>query len=261
MKRRGPTAGARRGFTLVELIIVVAVTAVLVSIALGVGTLVTVNGQRAATQNVLVSLDRTLQEYIDQIDAIPPFVPEAYERVPGESSVLTSYTLGTGSEARTFEHPRRPDASVFIEQTTGVGVAGDIIAGLPERFRVPTINIASNGFGERPTGTADAIPTIVDVWADEAWNRPWEITQQQIIYFVHPDNFLAQDLFGQCVNGRPYFISAGPDRLYGLSDDFAGVVEDSYEGVLEAQEDNLTSYPIEPITERTYDRTVAQGVR
>ena len=249
-----------RAFTLIELLTVIAVIVVLVAISIGVGQLVTSGGERRATQNMLGSLNRALEEYTNVIGSIPPYVPDRYDRVPGPDARLTTY--------QGAEHSRRPDASVFVSQTRGVASVGDIINNLPTRFRYARAGAVSGGLGN-PQDISEQIPSIIDAWGNDAWRSPWVQTEQQLVYYVHPDNYLAQDLYGQCVNRLPYFLSAGPDELYGLNDDKFIPADDNgnapsthtYETVLAAQEDNLTSYPVEPISRSSFERTMNEGVR
>src|SRR5690606_36743971 len=100
----------------------------------------------------------------------------------------------------------------------------------------------------------------------------WPIREQSLIYYVHPNNRRsradasldeypdAQELYGACVNGRPYFFSAGPDGFYGHPDELASII--NYYGMqphsggesdeefwnralLEARKDNLYSMPVD----------------
>lgn len=247
-----------RAFTLVELLTVIAIIVVLISISVGVGVYVTKGGERRATQNVLGSLDRALEEYVGVNGTIPPYLPQQYEGVPGPDATLTTY--------RSEQHARRPDASVFIGQARGVGAVGDVIANLPARFRFARSDTYAGGGVQ---DVSQQVPSIIDAWGEDNWSDPWVATEQQLVYYVHPDNYLAQDLYGQCLNKLPYFMSAGQDLLYGLNDDkFIPADDDgnapathTYQTLLAAQKDNLTSYPVEPVSRSAFERTQSAGVR
>ncbi len=253
---------SRNGFTLVELLVVIAVLFVLVSLSITVGALVTAGGNKRATQSVLSSLDRALQEYVGITGTVPPYVPNQYEAVPGPDAALTDY--------EGLMQPRRPDTAVFVSQVSGIGEAGSIINNLPSRFRFARTGIP-NGTGAFNRIISAETPSIIDAWGDTDWAIPYLATEQHLVYYVHPDNTLAQDLYGACINGLPYFVSAGADGLYGLNDDdfilepddasLATAGSHSHQTVLAAQKDNLTSYTVEPITESAFDRTVSAGVR
>jgi prepilin-type N-terminal cleavage/methylation domain-containing protein len=275
-------AGGRHGgFTLIELIVVITIIAVLVSLTAAVGVSVLRGSKERNTENLLNTLDRALEEYISEVGSIPGYEPILYEGQPNfQESGLVEYRGGM--------HPARPDAAVFLAQTRGTGVVGAIVESIPPRYLRPT---------PLPGGTfaADAVrfeePSIVDSWAQDpgVWTLPYDITQEQVIYYVHPDNDLAQDLYGRCVNNRPYFLSAGADGLYGnLTDDELeeslfqalrgelqgeGVLNPptgsrlgateyaDFRTIIEMQSDNLTSYPVEPINEAMFQRTSDAGVR
>lgn len=215
---------------------VISIIVVLVALIGGVGIAVLRKQKASVTENVLATLDRALDEYIQNAGAPPPYSPLDYEKYPGESHTGSSYFptyLGA-------THVRRPDACVFLRQAMGTGQVQPIIAGLGERFLVLTVT--------DPNGTPaqkDTTPSVVDAWAKGDWAKPWDIYQEQVIYYVHPDNALAQDLFGRCVNRRPYFFSAGPDQRYGLTKE--GDPSGSGVSVAEAEEaiaDNVYSYPV-----------------
>ena len=257
---RTSRARAARGFTLLELILVVAVLSVLVALSITVGSLVVRGGSERATQSMLTTLDRALDEYIALNGAAPPYIPDAYDDVVNLDLELTEY--------QGIEQPRRPDATVFIESVSGSGEAREIIDGLPERFRYA--RATNTGLNNSATPLVSA-PSIIDAWSEGVWKPPFDPVDERIVLYVHPENSLAQDLFGNCKNDRPYFLSAGADGLYGLNDDpFIPPARDgtgdasgshTYQTVLRAQEDTRTSYPIATLTERAFNRTDSAGVR
>lgn len=240
MPRRLPS---RRGFTLLELLTVVGIIVILVGLVGGVGIAVIGKQRVSQTQNVLASLDRALEEYITVVGAIPPYITTEYFLVPGESNDDADPAFFR-NYLNVQKNPVRPDAAVFLKQAIGVGDVQSIIAGLPAQFLVVT---RGGRGGNLNSGDQDVTPSIIDSWANKNWpadsdNNLWDITQQQVIYYVHPDNRLAQDLFGQCVNRRPYFFSAGPDLKYGFkSEGPAGADQEEILGYLD---DNVYSYPV-----------------
>lgn len=238
-----------RGFTLMELLVVVAIIVVLVSLIGGVGLAVIRNQKVTATQGILISLDRALDEYgLANGGRMPPFRAQDYEEVPGPNVTLSNAQFfGQYPSSNTIRYSKRPDAAVFLRQAWGVGEVKTIIAGLSERFlRITTTS-----------GDDDVTPTIVDVWARGTWTSPWDPanpdtgeTLEQIIYYIHPENLLAQELYGKCLNARAYFMSAGPDQLYGLRSEFPpGTAQEEVEAALD---DNVYSYTPGPAN-RTAD--------
>ncbi|MDX2114357.1 MAG: prepilin-type N-terminal cleavage/methylation domain-containing protein [Planctomycetota bacterium] len=240
---------ARRAFTLIEILVVAAVIVVLLAIVAGVGVAVLNRQQGTATSQVLSTLDRALDEYMQTAgNGAPPKYSRAdYVEVPGPSVVLgdSKYFRDFGSAGTSY--PIRPDAAVFVRQTIGAGRVQDIIQGIGERFlRLTT----TPGQGAVSGRDIDPTPSIVDLWAKEDWVAPFDPatssgdTNQSLIYYVHPNNLLAQELYGRCVNGRPYFMSAGPDRKYGLRSEFpASATKDEVENALK---DNVYSYAVGP---------------
>lgn len=272
MTRTGLTSRVG-GFTLIELLVVAAIIVVLLGLIGGVGVVVIHNQQSSATQNVLYTLDRALEEYMVASGGNPPpYRRDDYVGVPGPDAMLNSqdyfraYPVGGN-----MRHPLRPDAAVFLRQAIGYGQVQGIISGIGDRFLRITTTPA--GTTPPPPGSdwdrdLDPTPSVVDVWAEPNWpdgpTAPWCLIGQQVIYYVHPDNLLAQQFYGKCENRRPYFMSAGPDRFYGihggspLGNEFDRIVghhglrqeqgeqdpEFRQRVLRKAREDNLYSYPV-----------------
>jgi len=220
------TTQSRAGFTLLELLIVIGIITLLVGVLLAVGLRAIRSQDERATKNVLISLDRALSEYILVAGSIPKYNAQAYAQVPGPDN-----TPGLD----------RPDSSVFIRQATGYGEVDAIIRGIPERFLITTVT----GPESDPIA-GDTTPSVIDAWAvvDELWQAPFPVAAQQLVYYVHPENVIAQELFGRCVNGRPYFMSAGPDRKYGFESEYSEITnsQQRLDAAFKALEDNIYSY-------------------
>jgi len=283
MNTPNPTASfryRRRGFTLIEMIAVVSIIAVLMGLAVTTGVLVIKRQEVATTKGLLSSLDRALEEYIVELGGtIPPYIDTAYFGVPGPAltagggfATNDPDDMSPNSFYLSKAYPRHPDAAVFIKQASGIGAVDQIISGLGDRFLIPTPSF--DGPDDPDIEEQDVTPSIVDPWGDTTlWaataNDPsvndWPILDPaaRVIFYVHPNNRLAQDLYGECVNGRPYFFSAGPDGLYGTTSQLSGsgtiapntIVSPGVNGApdityatqaVDALEDNIYSYPVGP---------------
>jgi len=235
-----------RGFTLVELLIVISVIAILIAIVLAASKGVVGRQKERVTQNLLIALDRALDEYKTEVGAFPVYDADAYKGVPGPDNELTNFPKAAGGDGE--EHPARPDVAVFIAQVSGFGEVDSVLKEIPGRFS--RITSAKNLDQDQQ----DLTPSYVDGWAEKDWpasedpSKPYPIRQQQVIYYVHPENVLAQALYGQCASGRPYFVSAGADKQYGLGGDsegraYQGETDEQHKVRLESYlKDNLYSY-------------------
>jgi prepilin-type N-terminal cleavage/methylation domain-containing protein len=241
------------GFTLLEIMIAIGVILILMTLVLSASRRAFSSQDERAAKNLLTTLDRALSEYTTVSSSIPKYDPGTFEDVPspnlfeegdgvnqrGNSDAFRNYPPGAQDAV---EHPYRPDASVFIRQTRGYGEVDSIINGIDSRFMQTTI------IGSGTNAAADPTPSVVDLWAidDAAWKTAgYAVAVQQIILYVHPENPLAQDLYGRCVNARPYFMSAGPDKKFGLRAEFRGRTADTGEQLKLAEKalaDNIYSY-------------------
>lgn len=260
----------RRGFTLLELLVVITIIVILIAMVTTSGMLVIGRQNEATTRGIVTSLDRALEEYVIEAGAFPSFVAPAYERVPGRK-VVTGGVDNLNEMYLDRPQVRHPDASVFLLQAQGIGQVGSIISNIGDRFTVTTELTDSNPADL--TNEMDTTPSIVDAWGDkEGWiatsragddDEAWPILHPaaHLIFYVHPSNRLAQDLYGRCVSGRPYFFSAGADGLYGTTSQFSDDGTPNQSGVgadvsgdtltyselaVEALEDNIYSYDVDP---------------
>jgi prepilin-type N-terminal cleavage/methylation domain-containing protein len=251
----------RRGFTLVELMIVISIIAILVGIVIASSLGVAQRQQKRATRGLLEGLDRVLEEYRIATGAFPIYNVDSYEGVPGPDNRPVVFPASAGGDGEL--HPARPDAAVFLRQVTGFGEVDSIVREMPSRFM--RVTIAQDLTAEQQ----DVTPSFVDTWAEPNWpppnnaSEPFPIRSQQVIYYVHPENLLAQALYGQCVNGRPYFMSAGSDRKYGLGADLDrqdGESDDAFQARVEGYlKDNIYSY--EPVGPANRDSSFFLDVR
>lgn len=261
MKQCAPIhfVAARRGFTLIELLAVIAIIVILLSILLAVSARVFSNQNAATTRNLLTTLDRMLDEYTTANGTIPRYRPDLWEGRPGEFVGLASDSLGgvtTGPEPYAgSDHVRRPEVSVFLDQVAGFGSVDDTLQAIPPQF-LRSFELPEAGFGGVTPGDERIKRTLVDAWAGE---EPWAVGTGPgtrypmagiggipLIYYIHPDNALAQDLYGRCVGGRPYFLSPGADGRYGLGGGVEIATGAPADEVHEGLEDNITSYPVGP---------------
>lgn len=260
---QGVTRG-REGFSIVELLIVVTVIVILAAIIIGAGSRIFGAQRERVTRSVLSSLDRALEEYIAVEGGIPPFpstqqgIDDLYKDVPGDpSDVDPRYPEFTNQLANPYggslEYPAFPDASVFLNQARGIDSVEKIIEAIPEQFLVQTLEDPTS-LPSDDVERAKEQPSIVDAWGSPEWRGAPIRGVQQFILYVHPSNRLAQDIYGKCVNRRPYFVSAGPDKLYGHPGELAAI-EATYSGVDPgaadedflrlAREDNIYSYEVD----------------
>lgn len=263
-----------RGFTLLEMLIVISIIIILVAIVVGAGVGVVGGRKKSVTQNVLLTLDRALAEYIQINSAPPAFRAYDYAETPGldllpgdkenspnvdndKQAVVGSSFAFTEYPANSNNYlPRYPDSAVFIRQVQGYGDVDSILSGL-ERWLQPTGSSPVRGaYGTTQTRADETTPSVRDDWSDDSWrggldSSDWPILTGNLVLYVHPSNHIAQALFGRCKNGRPYFMSAGPDGKFGTTNEFSedGDLEGTPEAILlaiAAMEDNVYSYQPDP---------------
>lgn len=287
--RSGAAAFAGRiGFTLIELLVVIGIIALLAAIVLGVGPKVLGSQKRSLTVSTLHALDGALDSVMSASGgAPPPYRLEDYEGVPGyfladpsnegdgrlKTASTTPPNAGWSEFPRAADplYPRFPDAAVFLRQAAAISPqTGEVLRGLPTRLVRATAT-------EEDQSTAivesDQTPSILDGWGPKGgadWEpRTGSVREEFVLFdglpilFVHPTNTLAQALYGKCLNGRPYFMSAGEDRLYGVTNQFSINGERNPAAVdraLKALQDNLYSYTPGP-ADITPNSSVYQNLR
>ena len=251
ISRALPPANRRAGFSLIEMLVVVGLIVVLLAIVLAVGPGLLKSQRIAQTKGVLGALDRALDEFRLANGAFPKIKPGAYADVPGPDWALPKDGLNNvnAGEAAFRAYPaggtkyaRRPDAAVFIAAAMGTGEVSNIIRNIPAQFQRNTVSAASQ----------DGTPSMIDPWSSTQWDIPWVALKSTYILYVDAANPLAQELYGRCVNGRPYFVSSGPDGKFGIEDEFydwsANASTGSRTEVEAALTDNITSYPVGPVS-------------
>ena len=137
----------RSAFSLIELMVVIAIIAILVGITTMVGSAVVNTGKKHATKGVIQSLDQALAAYIDaKGDNPPPLVEIPYADLPsasqnampafGGQNLSAFYPAIDGRARELTSDQLNPVNSValFIQSASTVAEAQEIISGIDQEF-------------------------------------------------------------------------------------------------------------------------------
>lgn len=267
------TIEARRSaFTLIELLVVIGIIVLLTAITLAVGPSVLDARKSSTSEQIITGLDGVLETYIQErggavpLDPGPAFfrlwddnIPQALGN-PNESDLeRTRAFYGNESNLENFDTDIvpvtanserefiRPSSMMFLYQAKGVSGVDDSIGSIPSSRLVQI-------FAEDADNNPVSLTGVLDAWGNAA--RPYE----RHILYVHPSNERAQQLYGYCQNGRPYFLSAGADGVYGSVHDLSSSLreqarrgegpfrsdDDKKRFFEKARADNVTSYEVRP---------------
>lgn len=173
----------RAGFTLMELLVVVAIIGVLVGLAMTVGSKVTQNARKNTTQQTIASLDHVLEAYIKETEQKPP----AYILDP---TVANNGQVIPMLDGVTQDRPMYvlDSLAFFLLEAKKVPACASIIATLPTKF---TVRRQLDPWLQPSDPSNIFLTTIVD-----AWSKPWEgrpsddemtkPSRVRPIRFVHP---------------------------------------------------------------------------
>lgn len=217
----------RRGFTLIELVVVLGVILVLAGLVLAVSTVLIRRSEIRQVESMFELLDTAVAEF---------------EQSRGRA--LTYGTRNTPAGAR-FDIPELtnvnyPYINLFLlDRLATHGPSREILAKVDAAlFRTTTMNIPTPPGGYPPQefwwGPLPRME-LVDPWGSRVAiimpGRPW--VQGDDPNLRDPDGTvrtLDEQSFGPCVNRRIRFISSGPSRDLGKRDDNVLSYEDSVPG-------------------------------
>lgn len=200
-RSRGAPRGCRgRGFTLIELLIVLAIIAGLMALGMVVGRQVVTGGKARVTEQLITSLDQSVDSYVADKGSLPPAVYSHAETVNGVRSVFDFPALdarpGGSRNFPTIIRDRNwfsaydstlPSLATYAAVLKQSALAESILKSVPSRFvRTRFLDHWYDGT-ENATSAYKDILTVsnaagpIDVQSFEvldAWGRP--------IRFVHP---------------------------------------------------------------------------
>ncbi len=248
------TPSASRGFTMIELLIVVGIIGVLIGLSLFIGSQVMGGSKARATEDTLRILDAALQDYIAATGGNPPAIYE----VPGGNNVIPiadARDMNNSGPAPAYKGALAGNQMInsvgyFFAEASKVPSTRAILEKIPSKY-LRTYDPDSNAANSQPP-----VMTVFD-----GWDRPirfvhptWQGVMSgdiaapsagydqprpaaQVLPLTPPKTYLitsirrnnrinpagaaaAQDQpdadGGMCVGYRPYFYSLGPDGLAGV---------------------------------------------
>ncbi len=165
----------RRAFTLVELLVVIALVAVLAGISIAIGASMADAGRTRATEGVIQALDQTLERYINQTNAVPTaLVPITLSQSFSENG-STSFNAGDVIYLPAIDGSALLDADE--EETYPVNSIGLFLASISDVIDVDSeLSQIDSKFLRRYNNPDDRQPELLTVF--DAWGNP--------IRYVHP---------------------------------------------------------------------------
>jgi len=188
-ERSRRTGRRGRGFTVIELLVVIGIIAILVSLALAVAAGVAGTGKQRVTQDTIRVLDNALADYMSERGSLPPAFIRDPRKSGGKLENPDNYfpvadarnmTLSDDSVVLARESNQYPgnqmlnSVALFMESIRDYGSAYQVIAELdPSLFKDFSTNSPDLATGNDPAAMP-LLPTVLD-----GWGNP--------IRFVHPE--------------------------------------------------------------------------
>ncbi len=221
MMRRFAKASVPRGFTLVEMIIVIGIIAILATLTIPVITAATRSSETRQIRDAMTLLETAFQEWERTNDR-----PISY---------------GTDGQPPDANFPPKYDVQAQTDPTNSTQIDAINVRTLEVLGRVAAAKGILNKISAkllRQQKTAEAKPEIIDPWdrqlifvyAGRLWMKSSDGGRDEDGTIRTP--FEAR--FGVCKNRRPYVMSAGPDGRYGnlsaskTSSDYSDTQDNEY---------------------------------
>jgi prepilin-type N-terminal cleavage/methylation domain-containing protein len=267
-----------RGFTLLEVLMVLGVILILASLVLGVGSALLKNAEKSQMQSAFVSVESAINEWEAQTGR--PVTYNGAFNAAGTAEVFPS-----GSSLEMFDiwesssappAPNNTGNRLTFTRARGLGVytvnllgqldsIRPILAGIPPTLlrpepnavTFPAANVTTNGVLYSPSarsamnGKDSTRSEFVDPWGNRiAFVFPGRAYRYGVDSGVpDPDGTVRTPLenlapgFGVCTNRRICLVSAGPDGLFGVAGE---TTPDTAVARATAAADNIYLYELDP---------------
>jgi len=220
MKAKTQKRIVRNGFTLIEMMIVIGIIALLAALTLGISNSVLRNSEIRRTEDVLKLLSMAIQEW--ELEKGRSITFEGYIPIIGGAYDVMGYTVGEPIGVPLFN--QSVDNDDMLDAMKSRMDQLFVVLSRSEPAKDILSKILSNNYADGEFGKL-----IVDAWQTPigivfpgrnfAEAYPLNDPDKQYLYEDESDDLTvrdqAEDGLGSCINLRPYFVSAGPDGLWG----------------------------------------------
>ena len=237
----------RRAFTLIEMMIVIGIIGILAALTLGISSSVMRNSEIHKTEDVLKLLSMALQEW--ELERGRAMTFDGYIPVDGGYyDIYADETLGEpvfnpsgvpDGEMLAAMDSRMKNVLIVLMQSEG---AKNILSKItPDHFHIDATTMSKVPVDS--WGTPIGIVFPGRDFAEAYPNGGSFLVEDESGDLTLRDQ--AEDGLGSCLNKRPYFVSAGPDRQWGyrLQAMDGPNDNDNDNPIWVASHDNVYSYP------------------
>lgn len=218
----------RRGFSLLELMIVVAIIVILVGLTLAVITPILVKNEERTTRNILTQLDAAVEEWERSVDRRVTFQNATADTgnwdIPFNPDLNAAFSVAENTLAAPFNSSLPDQRTVFLLQIMGQQPnTRDLLAKIPSQYFHNTKLV-------NPTPSSGEFSSIKGAF--DAWGTPIVAIFPGRDYGANEQASVIKDLdgtircvcengttpttsgWGVCRNRRVLFVSAGPDQSF-----------------------------------------------